>query len=90
MEFSDIVIEKFKTEEDLYLSEGLYPITPFLAFTAWKNKIFKSNKSKFSKFSIKGLLKKLKAGILIKKEKVLSTLEVPAGKGEDATNGCSC
>jgi len=85
MEFSDIVIEKFKTEEDLYLSEGLYPITPFLAFTAWKNKIFKSNKSKFSKFSIKGLLKKLKAGILIKKEKVLSTLEVPAGKGEDAT-----
>lgn len=81
MNFEDIIIDEFKIDENIYLNEGLYPITPFLAFTAWKNKIFAKNKKKFLKFSIN----KLKTGILIKKEKAMATLELPSGKGGDAT-----
>jgi len=94
--FHDIVLEAFKTEdtvlvEDKMIEENLvFPISPFLAFTAFKKKTFDQlrNSKAFKKFSkTKEDLnpKKVKASALIAKEKIKAKAEVGGSKEEYTT-----
>lgn len=52
MNFEDIILDEFKTEEeDLILEFGAIPFTPFIAYTAFKKKIFNKLKNKFTDFT---------------------------------------
>lgn len=86
MTFDEIVLEKFKTkEEKIVLEEGLFPITPFIAFAALKRKAFNSLK-KAGAFveKTKRIPRKAKAKALIGKEKVKAVTGA-TGKDEEQT-----
>lgn len=85
MDFSDLILEVFKPEqeEELLYEQGLLT-TPFLAYTTFKKNAFKNLKNKFRKPKT-SIGKKAKAKAQIAKEKVKAATGKTSGKGEDAT-----
>lgn len=88
MNFEDIVLESFKTkEENLIYEEGL-PITPFIAFAAFKRKAFNALKKSFKDIKdnpVSKIAKSAKAAGAEAKEKARATVGQTSGKGEEGT-----
>lgn len=94
-----IITSLFEDKEDVELYDSLleegisFPLTPFIAYTAFKKKIFnKFNKeNKFVEIpkdnveKVKDSLRQLKANGLIEKEKARAKLGVASGDDENAT-----
>lgn len=89
MDFQDIVLSEFKSEDVETLNEGWFPITPFLAYASFKRKMFdKFNKNKmlqtFKKIKSGEIKNKVKGEVLSAKEKVRHELGVSGDKPDSA------
>lgn len=89
MDFQDIVMSEFKTEDVECLDEGWFPITPLLAYSTFKKKIFTAlNNNKvlqtFKKVGSGEVGREVKGKVLATKEKIRHDVGI-AGKNEDNT-----
>lgn len=89
-DFDKILFNIFESDETIdldYLSEGLVPVNPMLAFYTFKkdslNKL--RNIGKSMKSAIDREARKIKSKAAIAKEKIRADLEINSGKGDDGT-----